>query len=320
MNDEHLKSDFKMKKIILLGLLGSVCCFTACHQGETNPADEQIVESKTPVTLTSISIEPIAESIELRATSQFQKKVSIKANATGYINNVTINIGDEVGLDQLLFTIKTKEASAIENQSFINDTSLNFSGLLKIKAQKSGIITTLDHQKGDYVQDGDQLGIISERNSLVFILEVPFELHQYVKVNEDCEIALPDNQVVKGKIIRALPSVDAVAQTQSFVIKPDANLKLPENLIAKVQIIKSIKEKAVVLQKSALLANETQTEFWIMKLINDSIAVKTPVKKGIETNDKVEIIEPAFNIADKIILTGNYGLADTAKVAILKNE
>ncbi|MGZ4033740.1 MAG: efflux RND transporter periplasmic adaptor subunit [Bacteroidia bacterium] len=306
----------KKIKIQLLLMLTIIIGFSACHRASSD-SDEESPNATTPVTVTNASIEPISETIELRATSQFQKKVAVKSNANGYIDNVTINIGDEVSLDQLLFTIKTKEASAIDNQT-IKDTSLNFSGLLKIKAQKTGIITTLDHQKGDYVQDGDELGIISERNSLVFILEVPFELHSYVKINDDCDIVLPDNQIIKGKISGALPSVDAVAQTQSFVIKPVTNQKLPENLIAKVRIIKSTKEKAIVLPKSAILADETQTEFWVMKLINDSTAIKVPVKKGIETNDKVEILEPQFNPGDKIIFTGNYGLADTAKVSMQK--
>jgi multidrug efflux pump subunit AcrA (membrane-fusion protein) len=307
-----------MKKRIYI-LLAVMVCFSSCHNTDSN-SDDETPNATTPVTITNVNIEPIAETIELRATSQFQKKVAIKSNTNGYIDNVTINLGDEVSLDQLLFTIKTKEASAIENQNTIKDTSLNFSGLLKIKAQKSGIITTLEHQKGDYVQDGDELGIISERSSLIFILEVPFEMHASVKVNDECEIVLPDNQIIKGKISGVLPSVDAVAQTQSFVVKPITDTKLPENLIAKVRIIKSTKEKAIVLPKSALLADETQTEFWVMKLINDSIAIKVVVKKGIETNDKVEILEPQFNPGDKIIFTGNYGLADTAKISVQKPE
>ncbi len=307
------------KKTQLLILMMIILGLSSCHT-ETNTDEESTPDATTPVTITNINIEPIAETIELRATSQFQKKVAIKSNTNGYIDNITINIGDEVSLDQLLFTIKTKEASAIEDQKNIKDTALYFSGLLKIKAQKTGIITTLDHQKGDYVQDGDQLGIISERSSLVFILEVPFELHSSVKVNDDCKIVLPDNQVINGKISGVLPSVDAVAQTQSFVVKPITDLKLPENLIAKVQIIKSTKEKAMVLPKPALLADERQTQFWVMKLINDSIAIKVLVKKGIETNDKVEILEPQFNSGDRIIFSGNYGLADTAKIAVQKPE
>jgi hypothetical protein len=42
------------------------------------------------------------------------------------------------------------------------------------------------------------------------------------------------------------------------------------------------------------------------------------VIKGIETTDRVEIIRPVLSPNDKIILTGNYGLPDTAKVKIVK--
>lgn len=75
---------------------------------------------------------------------------------------------------------------------------------------------------------------------------------------------------------------------------------------------------ATVLPKAAVLANETQTDFWVMKLLNDSTAIKIAVKKGIESADKVEILEPLFKSSDNILLTGNYGLADTAKVMVTK--
>jgi uncharacterized NAD(P)/FAD-binding protein YdhS len=72
------------------------------------------------------------------------------------------------------------------------------------------------------------------------------------------------------------------------------------------------------LPKSSILADEAQTAFWVMKLINDTVAVKIPVKKGLEMGDKVEILSPAFTPSDRILVTGNYGLADTAKVKIVK--
>ncbi|HAL81083.1 MAG TPA: RND transporter, partial [Mucilaginibacter sp.] len=72
------------------------------------------------------------------------------------------------------------------------------------------------------------------------------------------------------------------------------------------------------LPKSAILANETQTAFWVMKLLNDTTAIKVPVKEGIQSGDRVEILSPKFSSQDKIVVTGNYGLTDTAKVKIVK--
>jgi multidrug efflux pump subunit AcrA (membrane-fusion protein) len=115
-----------------------------------------------------------------------------------------------------------------------------------------------------------------------------------------------------------MPSVDTVAQTQGVVIKINSEQQIPENLVAKARIIKSEKSNTASLPKSALLANETQTEFWVMKLINPTTAVKISVTKGIESGDKVEILSPKFSAQDKIVVSGNYGLADTAKVKIVQ--
>ena len=56
-------------------------------------------------------------------------------------------------------------------------------------------------------------------------------------------------------------------------------LLIPENLIAKVELLKQQLIGVTLLQKAAVLSNEEQTEFWIMKLLNDSVAVKTGIKK-----------------------------------------
>jgi hypothetical protein len=40
------------------------------------------------------------------------------------------------------------------------------------------------------------------------------------------------------------------------------------------------------------------------------------VKKGFENNEEVEITNPEFLETDRIILTGSYGLPDTARVII----
>ena len=78
------------------------------------------------------------------------------------------------------------------------------------------------------------------------------------------------------------------------------------------------KTTAATLPKNSVLSNETQSEFWVMKMINDTTAVKVPVNKGIESGDRVEIISPQFSPTDKILLSGNYGLSDTALVIVNK--
>jgi hypothetical protein len=54
--------------------------------------------------------------------------------------------------------------------------------------------------------------------------------------------------------------------------------------------------------------------FWVMKLVNDSTAVKINVTVGLKNNETIEILEPIFASGDRILSKGNYGLADTALV------
>jgi biotin carboxyl carrier protein len=305
-----------LKKILFyVAVLILFSCFS-CNR--SNEIKETESEPKTPVTITSAIQEPLAETIEMNATSAFQVKDNVKAMLNGYIQEVHIKLGDYVKKGQLLFTLKTKEASALSTKT--NDTTFNFSGLIKIYAPLSGVITTLGKQNGDYVQDGDDLTVIAEQSSLVFILEIPFESKKFVKLGSFCNITLPDGEMVKGVVNSEMPTVDEESQTQKFVLKPQASSMLPENLIVNVEIVKSKKPVAQTLPKDAVLTNETQTEWWVMKLINDSVAIKVSVKKGIESSEKIEIIEPVFSSSDRIIISGDYGLADTAKVNIIKQN
>jgi hypothetical protein len=53
-----------------------------------------------------------------------------------------------------------------------------------------------------------------------------------------------------------------------------------------------------------------------MKLMNDSTAIKVPITPGVRNLDLVEIREPKFKPDDKFLITGNYGLPDTAFVNV----
>lgn len=299
-----------------LGLVVAVVLIASCKSnGTASEGDESTVNAVTPVTVTTISNAPLAEYINLTATSAFLQKNYVKANTGGYIQAVNARIGEYVNKGANLFTLKTKESQSIGNTINKLDPSFRFSGVNAIRASGAGYITQLNHQVGDYVQDGEQLAVISDINSFAFILNLPFELRSYINSNKQVQVILPDSTKLTGTITAEMPTVDPASQTQSVVVKvPSTNL--PENLVATVRILKAEKANAISLPKAAVLTNDIQTEFWVMKMIDSNTAVKVPVKKGIETDDRVEILSPQFAAADKILVSGNYGLPDTAKVKV----
>ncbi|HTD40904.1 MAG TPA: efflux RND transporter periplasmic adaptor subunit [Mucilaginibacter sp.] len=300
-------------------IAGISLCLSSCKGNDKAAGeDDANVKAQTPVTVTTIDQSSLADYIELNATSVFQQRNFIKSNANGYIQQANALPGHFVTKGELLFTIKTKEAQAIGNSVNALDTTLKFSGVNKIKSPGPGYVSQLSHQTGDYVQDGEALATISDRSSFVFVMQLPYELRQYVKSGQNIQLTLPGGQTVSSRVASFMPSVDTAAQTQGVVLKLNSDQQIPENLVAKARIVKSQKSNTTSLPKSALLANETQTEFWVMKLINPTTAIKVPVTKGIESGGKVEILSPKFSATDKIIIGGNYGLSDTAKVKIVQ--
>jgi multidrug efflux pump subunit AcrA (membrane-fusion protein) len=297
--------------IIIICLFSMVSCH---HTTENNSVDK--TEGLTPVSVTHASFGSLTNAISLNATSTFLLKTSVKSDINGYLQKVNIHLGQRVSQGQELFIVRSKESEHLGNTISRLDTSLHFSGQVHIKSPASGYITGLSYQAGDYVQDNEVLATISDLNSLVFLLELPYELTPYLTENKTVELALPDGKKYKGTIESSLPAVDPISQTQSYVIHVSGISSIPENLVASVIFIRKSKSATTVLPKEALLTDETQTEFWIMKMTDSITAVRVPVTTGLETSDKVEIISPRLTPSDLILLTGNYGLPDTAKVII----
>ena len=322
MQNFTISNKLKFKKLLMMGtmiryvvIFVFISGFCSCQSHEK--AEEPKSNVATPVKIVSIEKSAISEYINMNATTVFQRKNTVKSNVTGYVEKVFVNIGDYIEVGKPLFTIKTKESEAL-NRLNSKDSLFKFKGLITINAPSSGIVTDLNKLANDYTNDGDQLCVIADASSFVFLLNVPFEQNKYVAIGSSCIVQLPDSTCVKGTIASKLSTMDAVSQTQSYVIKVQTEKVLPENLIAIVQIFKHTKQNAQVLPKSCVLTDETMQNYWIMKLINDTTAVKIPITKGIMNNMQVEIVAPEFKPEDRIISSGNYGLSDTATINIIK--
>lgn len=301
-------------------LFYTVCIYgvlAGCHPAEkTEPEDT--VAAVTPVTIDSVNFGPISDSIELNASSTYLQNSYVKSIVAGYIKSVHVKLGDFVNNGKVLFTLETKESAAIGETISSLDSSFKFSGLITVQAKGHGYITQLNHQTGDYVQDGEQLAVISDQNSFVFILNMPYEDRNIVLSNRTVWLSLPDGSRLQGTIGTIFPNVDSVTQTQGVTIRVNSPHPIPQNLIAKVHILRNSKKQTQTVARAAVLSNDAQTSFWVMKLIDSTTAIKVPVVKGMEFPDRIEILNPVFKKSDRILISGNYGLSDTAKVSIVK--
>jgi biotin carboxyl carrier protein len=288
---------------------------TACSTPATE--EDSSIKAKVSVEITGLSTGVVKDELTLFANTLYLKRNVVTSPIPAFITQVFIKLGEPVKEGQVLYLLETKERRALGTQAVMPDSSSTSYGKISVKAPASGIVSTLDKQQiGDYVLEGSQLCTIAESNALAFAVNVPFEFSPYAKTGVKCMLLLPDNSVHAAHFTTPLTTMNALAQTQTILAKSDDRMFLPENLIVKVLVNKNSDVKKQILPKMAMLSDEMMEKFWVMKLINDSTAIKVDVKPGTMNKELVEIMEPLFKVNDKFLVSGNYGLPDTAFVRV----
>lgn len=304
----------KVKNAIKLISCTGMLFFASCSNKNS---DETAVPepAKTAVTITTPIAQGFTDYIQLNGNTQFQKKLTIRANITGYITAMKWKTGDRILNGTLFCSIKTKEQDALKNIDSREPSLQQFQKPIDVFANASGIFTAVNYSAGDFVNEGDILATITDPASLVLVVNVPYEYHDFVYKGKGCSVKFPDGKTIQATIQEEVPFVDVSSQTQSFLIRFPGNQLLPENMNLIVHIPVKQKQNAVSLPLEAIQTNETQDEFWVMKLVNDSLAIKVPVTPGLQ-NDSLREIISGVSLTDKIIVKGAYGLTDSSLVKL----
>jgi hypothetical protein len=299
------------KRIILFAL-----ALSACKQNA--PTEEAPpLAAKVSVETTGIRLGEVSDELTFFATTLYLRRNVVTAPIPAFITKVLIKLGESVREGQVLYQLETKERRAIGDQKVTADSSFAAFGKIFVRASASGIISTLDKQQlGDYVLEGTQLCTIAENGALAFSVNVPYEYKEYAKTGTKATLELPDSTRYPAVFTAPLTTMNPLAQTQTILAKSDAKIFLPENLIVKIIVNKNTGGKHQLLPRTSVLSDEMLKNFWVMKLTNDSTAVKIPVTLGNRNHEQVEILSPAFNAGDQFLTSGNYGLPDTAYVKI----
>lgn len=294
-----------MKKILFIL---SFILFS-CSQKKNN-AD--VLTPRTAVTITHVSQGVINDSITLSATTAYLNKSSIASPIAAYVTKVLIESGSTVQAGQTIFQLESKERNALG----LDDN--NTAGIIDVKASASGIVTLVKQQAGDYVTEGTILCEIANQNSLVFQINVPYEYTRHVVGGRNCKIILPDGTILNANIGAPMASMNTASQSQLYKAKANTGF-LPEGLIAEVSILKNnTGSPTQILPRSAVQCDVTMQQYWIMHLVNDSLAVKLDVKVGNSDKSNIEIASPVLSSSERIVLDGSYAMADSTLVKVIQ--
>lgn len=299
-----------MTKFIGLFLLVTSLVMLGCNSS-SNPKQELVLPPKVEVSSSLLRTGTISDSISLPASVYFLTKNNIIAPVNSYINTTFIKPSDYVKKGDKLFEIVTKEAKALTN---LENENL---GTISLNAPSEGQIVFLNHFSGDYVQEGTVLAGIVNPEEVYLKLFIPFRFNKLVEQNPEVKIMIPGEGFISAKLVGSLSTADIPSQTAVYLFKPERIRFLPEGLTLTAHLMTEQSTNTQIVSESTVLADEKLESFWVMKIVDDSIAVKVPVKLGIINNGFAEILEPQFDPTTRIITNGQYGLDDSTLVKII---
>lgn len=303
------KHYFKHIAILLL-----VMNFSACKKKA-----EIVSEKKAPISVNVAIVQQndIKEYLTFNGVTQYQQKENIRANVTGYISWMKYKIGDNIRNGQTFASVRTKEQDALKEAVKIDSSLSKFLSPITIRSNASGVFTVLNITANDYVAEGDVLATIVQPKSLVIQVNVPYEYEDAIQIGSSCEIILQNGEVLNAKVTGTLPTIDPVAQSQVFLIAmPEANL--PESLNVQVRTIYKEDATAMTIPKTALQTNELLSDFWVLKIVNDSMALKQKVMPLLKNDSIVQVKSDVLKVNDLVITEGGYQMQDSTIVSFKK--
>lgn len=299
-----------MKQLIYIFIF--IFVLQSCKQKTTSVETKNVPLPQ--VSITHPVLGDIKEFEQINGQIIFLNKTTISSPITGYVTLVNAKIGDKIAKGKLLYKIQTKESIALQKAKISPNS--NF-GIVSVYASVTGYVNSQNiPDSGVFVNEGNSMMTIIKNTDLAVQVNAPFSLSNLIQTQKSIEIELPNKEQKTAYFYKTIPTVDAVSQTQQILFKLKKFTPLPENLNVLIKIPILERNQTTLINKEAVLSNETQDDFWIMKVTENNLALKINIKKGLENNKNVEILSPKLNLKDKIIVKGAYGLSDSTQVKI----
>jgi len=282
-------------------------------------SNNQQSNSEDPVTVAQVQVthvrhKTLADTLTVNGRVLEGQQFQVRAPVAGYVTKLYVHPGERVQAGQKMFSITTREQAALAKNPA--GTSLPETSAIVVKAPVDGQISAISTGAGVYNAEGSSMATVNSRSNLYMEIYVPAQWGREVQPGDSAFVQWADGRVRWAKVGSRLAEADSASQSVKFMVTDISprHLLPSERLTVQIPVNKVVDEQ--VLPRNAILTDESMSSWWVMKMVNDSTAVRIPVTPGITSGNWMAVPKPKFQMSDRILVQGNYGLADTARVKV----
>ncbi len=325
---------------------------------DVEPEEAEKVEEAAPVAAIPLQRGSIESVLRFSTNLEAETEVEVYSEASRQVTRLLVEEGDYVRKGQLLLELQRDEqVSALErvesqlkkaqrdydrqkrlfdqeliSEQAYSEATYDLEQLLiakadaerdisytSVKAPISGMLTQRMVSLGDHVQNNAHLFSIVDFNSIVARIFVPEKELSRLSIGQSARLmaqAQGEDTVQKGAIQRIAPVVDSRSGTVKVTLSVPRDAGLRPGMYVEVELVAETDPEALLLPKRALVYDEDQT--YVFRVQGGTVE-RVLVRPLIEERDFVKI-GPELSPGDNVVVAGQAGLKDGAKVRVLGLE
>lgn len=185
-----------------------------------------------------------------------------------------------------------------------------------LRAPISGVIAERFVKVGNTINADTRVFHVTTLDPLIIYLHVPEKEYRRIRAGQEAMVqvdALKDAYFA-GKVARISPVVDPRSGTFKVTIEvADESARLKPGMFGRVHIVYERHAEAILIPRSAILEEAGEE---IAFVVEDGKAKRKVIQSGFSQAGQVEILAGLMD-SDKVVLVGQTGLKDAAKVLVV---
>ncbi len=321
-------------------------------------AEKKKVPEGVPVKVDAVAQGEISSYLLYDATVEAEETVDVYAQTAGLVRRVLAEEGDRVVAGQVLVELvdddlKLSEAEArvsyqkLESQFKRKEEIFSRKLLSKeeveqlkydleqarirwerakltlahasVQSPVDGVVSKRVVKLGDRIGQSTQLYELVNMKILIARVHVPGREMWNLSVGQPATLTtdfLPDSAFT-GRVIRISPVVDPSSGTFKVTLGIDnTDGQLRPGMFVKTHIVTATHAQAVLAPKRAVVYDDGMPHVFV---VEDSTARKVQLEVGFEDSKHLEVLS-GIALGDRIVVVGQNGLKDEAKVRVIEGE
>lgn len=325
---------------------------------DSTKTDSTKVEEGVPVKVRPVELGRISDYVQHTSTIETEEVIDVYAQTNGLVREVLVEEGDEVTKGQVLVRLVDDElrlgaAEARVNHQKLANKFKRSEGLFErnllskedfeeqkftleeskirweranvalahasVRSPVSGVISERAVKLGDRISTTNKLFSLVDLKKLIAYVHVPGRDMRYITTGQRARLTTDflAGEAFGGYILRISPVVDPRNGTFKVALAVDESAdRLRPGMFITVNIVTATRSNAVLVPKRAIVHDDGFPHVFV---VEDSVAIRKRLEVGFEDSDNLEVLSGTAK-GDLIVVVGQNGLKDEAKVRVIEGE